>query len=97
MSMLIVFGVQQSWSEELEVMMNKHPFGMDCLIVYKDGKNEWRRNCTEFHHKFGRSMTGIGFDSAFESDIHSTGGTVAMDKIERIDVIMSERLYDQHR
>ena len=98
MGNLVVFGQKQAWGQELEILINHSPLGIDCVLTYKDGesrtKTETRHNCTEFHHRFD-SFNGRA-SSAFESDIHSTGGTVDIDRLESIEIRMADRLNESY-
>lgn len=94
MGILIVFGKPLNWSDEIELTVGSE-FGLNCTLFMKDGKISYRRNCTEFHHRFKEGI-GDREASAFESDIHSTGGVVELDKVDRIEVELASHLYDEH-
>jgi hypothetical protein len=94
MAKLVVFGQVQSWNKELEIKVNGGN-GLDCYITLNNGEQQIRRNCTEFHHRFD-SMGSVPA-SAFESDIHSTGGTIDLDKVVSIEVVMASKLHEDYR
>jgi hypothetical protein len=64
-------------------------FGFTAVIVLKDNTIEVRNNLTEIHHLFD---CVIEKSIAFESDIHSTGGTMNIDKIDTVVIFEQEYL-----
>lgn len=94
MAVLKVFNGFLNWDDEIEINLNNE-FGLDCVIFLKDGGISYRRNCTEFHHRFKEGIANREA-SAFESDIHSTGGVIELEKVDRIEVSLATHLSDQH-
>ena len=70
------------------------------LYLTRINKIEIRNNLTEFHHLFNRNENYIILkeedDSAFESDIHGTGGTKKLKYIDKIIITKAEKLYDEY-
>jgi hypothetical protein len=98
MESLSIYGRAHNVTSEIEIF-NDSEFGMDVVICRYDDGIEVRRNCTEFHHLFD-TKEEILFShcaSAFESDIHTTGGTISYDKIKWIIVEHATKLHDSHR
>jgi hypothetical protein len=103
MKKLIIFGQNFDVDSELELKVNDE-LGLDCHIKFKDdidapwaGKVEVRHNCTEFHHLY--NFEDRSFDkmsSAFESDIHCTGGTKSVSDIEWIVVVKAIKLNSEY-
>jgi len=94
---LLINDAQQNWGKEME--LNGANFGFDCEVRYKDGWVETRHNCTEFHHLYTDSAKirwGSEARSAFESDIHGTGGTVDLDEVELIHVRTATKKNSQY-
>ena len=90
MNKLIIFGKRHDVNTEIE-LLSERKHGMNITIKYKKdisnhyaGKRDVRHNCTEFHHLFESTVNDRC--SAFESDIHGTGGTKDVDLIEWIKV-----------
>ena len=110
MEKLIIFGVEHPIDKELELDDNSE-FGMDITIEYVDGFHQRddnvdvRQNCTEFHHLYNKKSCDefkdefhlmMGYRSAFESDIHGTGGTRDVFNIKTITVRLSTELHETH-
>lgn len=101
--MLNIFGKTHNWMEEIE-LFDDSKYGMDITIVYKEGSwcegTDVRHNCTEFHHRYNKKtnekmnkeMNGgmMSDSSAFESDIHQTGGTMPVENIESITIVKAK-------
>lgn len=92
MSKLVLFGANIDWNREIEVN-SIDEFGMDVIIHLKDGTSQTRNNCTEFHHRFD---SVIAESSAFESDIHSTGGTMELKRIDKIEVVLATKKHENY-
>ena len=92
MNTLILFGAKVKWDNELEVI-SEDEFGMDITIHMVDGTKQTRHNCTEFHHLFDSYFEQA---SAFESDIHSTGGTIDLKRMTKIEVIKATKLNETY-
>ena len=76
------------------------------------GQTETRNNCTEFHHRYNTGQRermvedydwnekqldeNLPFRSAFESDLHGTGGTKVLDHIESITVTTATKLHENY-
>jgi len=93
MERLTIFNVDYKVDEEVEMFGKDLVFGMDIFIKYKldiskpwAGLVECRHNCTEFHHLYNIKEKADFEEpsSAFESDIHYTGGTKNVNQIEWI-------------
>jgi len=85
---LILFGAELDFNNEIEIL-SKDKFGMDITIEFKGiTKPEVRHNCTEFHHMF---KTKFAPSSAYESDIHSTGGVIANEHVTKITVVKATK------
>jgi hypothetical protein len=86
---LLINGEAHPWSEEIEVI-DESEFGMNITICfdwsYRKRQVETRHNCTELHHLYHKERRDWfhQLDSAFESDIHGTGGTKSMNKLKWI-------------
>ena len=93
-----------NWSQELEIISNNsQPYGFDVTITYTTesiakwnklgldlSEPEIRHNCHEVHHNFRKGM------SAFESDIHSTGGCLEHYELQSIVVNVATKLHDNY-
>ena len=90
MEQLIIDGIEKPWTEELEIF-NKE-FGFNVKITFKDGFVQTRNNCTEVHHSYESRFTGDKRRSAFESDIHWNGGTVAVHEMNKIVVTTATKI-----
>jgi len=87
-------------------LMSDSEFGLDITICIKEHKLQGiniestiqtRHNCTEFHHRYNNSERVFGETcSAFESDIHGTGGTMKIDIIEWIRVDSATKLNENY-
>jgi len=103
MNNLTIFGKEHPVDKEIE-LFDDSEFGMDCVIRYRDdidrhytGITETRHNCTEFHHLY--NIEDKQFDrlsSAFESDIHGTGGTKDIELIEWIQVTKATKKHETY-
>ena len=93
MKKLIIYGVEHDWDLEIE-LFNETEFGMNITIMFEDGHQEQKYNCTEFHHRYNRFTNDIR--TAFESDIHSTGGTREIYKMASITIVKAEKKHKTH-
>ena len=84
MRKLIHLGTELNINIEHE-LFTEHEFGFDAIIIYKDGEVQTRNNLTEVHHLYKSTFESI----AFESDIHSTGGTVRLEDIDIVVIVLS--------
>lgn len=84
MKKLIYLGTELNINIEHE-LFTENKFGFDSIIIYKDGEVQTRNNLTEIHHLYKSPFDSI----AFESDIHSTGGTVRLDEIDIVVIVLS--------
>lgn len=66
-------------------LFTENEFGFDAIIIYKDGEVETRNNLTEIHHLYESQFESI----AFESDIHCTGGTVRLEDIDIVVIVLA--------
>jgi len=98
-------------SDQIELFCsNKHLWGFDCTVTYLNGNVEVRHNITEFHHRYDideHDMSHPSFEStdedakyftggsAFESDIHKTGGTVELNTVQEISIVYATELHDR--
>ena len=98
MGELIIDGIEKPWTEELEIFNEE--FGFNVEITYKDGVIQTRNNCTEVHHSYESCYTLISVEnkkrSAFESDIHRTGGTVAVHEMNKIVVTTATKIEESY-
>ena len=85
MKKLIYLGTELNVNNEIELFA-KNDLGFDAIIVYNDGRVETRNNLTEIHHLF---HTPFLPSIAFESDIHGTGGTVEIYRINIVVIVLS--------
>ena len=85
MKKLIYLGTELNVNNEAELFA-ENKLGLDAIIVYNDGRVETRNNLTEIHHLY---KTPFKPSIAFESDIHSTGGTVDIEKINIVVIVLS--------
>jgi len=98
---LMVHGKSLPWTEEIEIM-DESEFGMNITInvdYYVVGNvTETRHNCTELHHLFdkGRVTSFEDMSSAFESDIHGTGGTKEMRKLKWVKAEKALKLHNSY-
>lgn len=105
MKQLIIFGKEHPIDTEIEIL-DESEFGMRAEIHYNIdafvgiNKIEIRNNLTEFHHLYNRNENYIILkeedNSAFESDIHGTGGTKKVKYIDKIIITKAEKLYDEY-
>ncbi len=86
MKKLIYLGTELNVNKEHELFPTDKTLGFDAIIVYKDGHGEVRHNLTEVHHLF---KSPFEQSIAFESDIHSTGGTAKVQDIEIVIVVLA--------
>lgn len=94
MGELIIDGVEEPWSMELEIFNEE--FGFNVEITFKDGFVQTRNNCTEVHHLYQSIITTKTKRSAFESDIHRTGGTVAIEEVDKIVVTTATKIEESY-
>jgi hypothetical protein len=87
MKKLIFLGRELDVNKEHELFPTNKTLGFDAIIVYKNGHGEVRHNLTEVHHLFKGHSFEAGI--AFESDIHSTGGTARVHEIEIVIVVLA--------
>jgi hypothetical protein len=70
------------------------------LYCDRINKIEIRNNITEFHHLYNRNddynILKEEDNSAFESNIHGTGGTKKVKYIDKIIITKAEKLYDEY-
>jgi hypothetical protein len=100
---LTIFGRQHDSSKEIEIISDKE-FGMKATIIYKkecyDGNTEVRNNLTEFHHLYNKDRVNelkhpeLYYESAFESDIHGSGGTKYIKRLDSITIEYDTKLHD---
>lgn len=93
---LLLFGAELDWDKEYEIFFDGKGVNIEVSIkelVRKDYTLppivETRHNCTEFHHRFNKKenlYNSDDNDSAFESDIHGTGGTKRVGDINWIKI-----------
>ena len=62
----------------------KDSFGYNALIIFKDDSVEIRTNLSEIHWRYNMHYDQNRHKVAFESDTHSTGGTVEISKIRSV-------------
>ena len=86
MKKLIFLGTELDVNKEHELFPTNKTLGFDAIIVYKNGRGEIRHNLTEVHHLY-KSPFEPGI--AFESDIHSTGGTAKVQDIEAVVIVLA--------
>jgi len=100
---IIAFGKEHDPAQELEILVvPTNPFGLKATITLSDEapqgwRNEVRRNLTEVHYWFDKSRELVGNgcnQTAFESDIHGTGGTMDNKYIKTIVVEYDTELRD---
>ncbi len=87
MKKLIFLGTELDVKKEHELFPTDENLGFDAIIVYKDGHGEVRHNLTEVHHLFKGHTFEPGI--AFESDIHSTGGTAKVESIDTVVIVLA--------
>jgi hypothetical protein len=93
---LIVNGVELDPNQELEIFNDDK--GFDIYVTYKPDSflakhgvyEATVHNCTEFHHLFSKES------SAFESDIHCTGGTRKVNELDCIIVSDATVLHETY-
>ncbi len=78
-------------------MKNK---GFDVVIKYKidspfGNVEEIRHNVTEIHYLY-EALTGRRDSVAFESDIHSTGGTVKVEYIKEFEAKIATKINETY-
>jgi len=67
-------------------------YGFNVKIKYKNGTEEMRNNVTEIHYNYPSAFNNIiGKSVAFESDIHSTGGTIPAGIIKEFEAILATK------
>ena len=86
MKKLIFLGTELDVNKEHELFPTNKTLGFDAIIFYKDGHGEVRHNLTEIHHLFNTVFEPA---IAFESDIHSTGGTAKVENIEVVIIVLA--------
>ncbi len=84
---LYIEDIEITSDSEIE-MFSTNPFGLDAFVSFNDGTFEIRRNCTEIHSRYYLERNKI----AFESDLHSQGGTVSIATIAMVKIIKSNEL-----
>jgi|LakMenEpi03Aug12_release.lakeMendotaPanAssembly.Ray.scaffolds.fasta_scaffold4151243_1 hypothetical protein len=85
MKYLIYLGTELNVNNEIE-LFTENKLGFDAVIIYNNGSVETRHNLTEVHHLY---KTPFEPSIAFESDIHSTGGTVKVEDIDSVVIVLS--------
>lgn len=85
MKNLIYLGTELNVNNEIELFA-ENELGFDAVIIYNDGSVETRNNLTEVHHLY---KTPFEPGIAFESDIHGTGGTVKIENIDSVVIVLS--------
>lgn len=93
MKKLIFLGTELNVNKEHELFPTDENLGFDAIIVYKDGRGEVRHNLTEVHHLYKSPFEP---SIAFESDIHSTGGTAKVQDIEIVIVVLATSKAEQY-
>lgn len=93
MKKLIFLGTELDVKKEHELFPTDKTLGFDAIIVYKDGRGEVRHNLTEIHHLY---KTPFEPSIAFESDIHGTGGTVKLETIEVVVIVLATIKADEY-
>lgn len=91
MTRLIYLGTPLDIGKEHE-FRSDNEFGFDITITYNGGEIEFRNNITEVHHLYKSYSPAI----AFESDIHSTGGTVRLNDIDVVVIVMASFKHDSY-
>lgn len=98
---LLINGTPHVWTEEIE-LFSTNEFGMNITICYDwfDGfrTTETRHNCTELHHLFDKkdSRWFHELSSAFESDIHGTGGTKSVKNLRWIKLEQALKIHKEY-
>jgi len=89
---LIYLGVELDNTKQHELITD-HKFGFKVTVVFNENrlwpdKHEVFNNCHEVHFMYGANCgyDGDGPRVAFESNIHSTGGTRALNQIDSITI-----------
>ena len=86
MKKLIFLGTELDVNKEHELFPTNKTLGFDAIIVYKNGHGEVRHNLTEVHHLYKNPFEP---SIAFESDIHSTGGTAKVQDIVAVVIVLA--------
>lgn len=82
--------MQSDVEYELESQQFYCDLGFDVYLFYRNGRIACLHTVTEVHHLYDMHS-----DSAFESDIHSTGQTVLVDKVKAIVITQATLLANQ--
>tara|TARA_R110002126_G_scaffold271729_1_gene415620 strand:+ start:356 stop:688 length:333 start_codon:yes stop_codon:yes gene_type:complete len=108
---LLINGVEHQWDKEIEITRDELGFDCTITFKADSPFGDTvqvRRNCTEFHHLYNKRQQDdlvkvivttdyvVEYSSAFESDIHSTGGTHRVSYIESIVVDDSKVIHDKY-
>lgn len=93
---IIYLGKELDVTKEHE-LFSDNEFGFKVDIKYTEEswyptKEDTAYNCTEVHHLFDTNYMG-GPSIAFESDIHYTGFTRRIDRIESVTIELADKLY----
>ena len=93
---LTINGIVVDATKELE--MFRPELGYNCFIKLNDGRDDdYRYNCTEFHHLYNmKYASSRGLSSAFESDIHGTGGTLDIRDIDSITIVDALKIHTEY-
>lgn len=91
MTRLIYLGTSLDIGKEHE-LHSDNEFGFDVTITFNGGSIQTRNNVTEIHHLYKSYSPAI----AFESDIHSTGGTVRLNVIDVVVIVMAKFRHDSY-
>lgn len=102
---LIYLGEELDSSVEHELFYDEaeHPYGFNAILTYKDGETKpehkvnTHHNCTEVHHLYNDLGT-INNEKriALESDIHRTGGTRDINRLESVEITVAEFIAEHH-
>lgn len=100
---LFIFGQEINPDYELELIIDDD-LGLNIIIKYKNnifnGIKETKHNYTKFHHLYNINHIDNKFTeqllSAFESNIHCTGFTEKINKIEWIKIEKAIFLYKKY-
>lgn len=96
---LIYLGKELDCSKEHELLTDNE-FGFKVDIRYTQEskypeKDDTAYNCTEVHHLWSEDYMG-GPSIAFESNIHGTGFTRLISRIESVTIELADKLYDKY-
>ena len=93
MRTLLYNGNPLNVNDEHELKARDNTAGFNVTAIHTDGSVETFQNCTEVHYKL---LSKFGEACAFESDIHSTGLTRDLHRLQVISVADAEEIHEDY-